>query len=164
MPATLQRILLLLALYGAASACQYFETQKIPSETFYEQEIATIDWESVDRYPSFPSCSSLTEKEDQKVCFQDTLLAHLYKDLAEKEMELLEETNDTVWIDFNVSGAGVIENTQVDMHPNLQEQLPEFELWVKESLKTLPSSEPALKRGIPVETQFKLPIVIRSEV
>lgn len=163
MPSYTIRSLVCCTLLGAFTSCQYFETQKIPQETFYEQEVAAIDWESVDRYPAFPDCISFTEKPEQKACFQNTLLAHLYQDLQEKKMELLEETNDTAWVHIRVSSQGKIHGDKVVIAGTLQEQLPEFEFWITESLKTLPASEPAYKRGIPVETQFKLPVVIRSE-
>jgi len=163
MPAFFQRILLLCTLLSACWSCDYFETEKIPAETFYQQEVEAIDWESVDRYPAFPDCIELAEKQQQKACFENTLLAHLYSDLADRQMELLEETNDTVWIHFSVLASGAVQNTAVDMKAQLREQLPEFDIWIEQSLAELPASEPAFKRGIPVETQFTLPIIVRSE-
>lgn len=147
---------------GACWSCKYFETEKIPSETFYQQEVEAIDWESVDRYPAFPDCIAFAEKQEQKSCFENTLLAHLYSDLADRQMELMEETNDTVWIHFSVLASGELQNTDIAMKPALREQLPDFDLWIAQSLAELPPAEPAFKRGIPVETQFKLPIIVRT--
>tara|TARA_B110000211_G_scaffold105679_1_gene122880 strand:+ start:999 stop:1181 length:183 start_codon:yes stop_codon:yes gene_type:complete len=50
-----------LVLFVLAS-CQYFETDKISSETFYQQEIKTISWNDVDQFPSFSSCQHISEK------------------------------------------------------------------------------------------------------
>ena len=113
MPSSLFKICLSITLFGGLCSCNYFDTQKIQEDTFYQQEVETIDWESVDQYPAFPDCETYTEKLEQRSCFQNTLLAHLYHDMSERQMELLEETRDTVWVDLKVSNAGTIESTNV---------------------------------------------------
>lgn len=159
---TCLRRLLLTALLAAFGSCQYFDTEKIQSETIYQREYQTIDWDSVDRYPRFANCEELEDKPVQQACFQSTLLQHLYNDLSTRTMELIEAGRDTVWIDFSVSVQGNIENTNIQMDSLLQLQLPEFRQWIMESLQTLPQPEPAYKRSIPVETRFTLPIVVYS--
>ncbi|MAL59694.1 MAG: hypothetical protein CMC14_06580, partial [Flavobacteriaceae bacterium] len=55
------------------SSCQYFNTERISSETFYEEEIESINWSEVDTYPMFRECETFTEKEVQKTCFQNVV-------------------------------------------------------------------------------------------
>lgn len=162
MTACLRRLLFGTTLLGIFGSCQYFDTEKVQSETIYQQEYQTIDWDSVDRYPRFANCEELDDKPTQEACFQNTLLQHLYSDLSNRPMELIEAGRDTVWIDFSVSPQGNIENTNIRMDSLLQLQLPEFRQWIMESLQTLPQPEPAYKRSIPVETRFSLPVVVYS--
>ena len=42
-------------------------------------------------------------------------------------------------------------------------QLPEIASWLEQSVDSLPKIYPATKRGIPVVTTFRMPIVIQAE-
>ncbi|MFT5102770.1 MAG: hypothetical protein ACI86C_000415, partial [Candidatus Latescibacterota bacterium] len=75
-------ILLLLLI----TSCQFFETDKITTETFYEEEMKTIDWKRVDQYPAFSNCENYTEKEAQKDCFINTLSKHVYGALQQQNI------------------------------------------------------------------------------
>ena len=63
---TMKYIFYVLVLCIMAS-CQYFETDKISSDTFYDQEIKTISWNQVDQYPTFVSCQKDSEKKERKL-------------------------------------------------------------------------------------------------
>ena len=57
-----------------ASSCQFFETEKISTETFYEEEIKAIDWKDVDQYPVFTECSDFSEKKSPSFVFRIDLV------------------------------------------------------------------------------------------
>ena len=54
------------------TACNYFEKQKVNSEDLLEEELQTFNWNEVDMYPRFSNCDSIIEKEESKICFQNT--------------------------------------------------------------------------------------------
>jgi hypothetical protein len=51
----------------------------------------------------------------------------------------------------------------MDRNPDLLQENPEFETIVKGSLRSLPRLEPALKRGVPVATKFRIPLVLKTD-
>jgi len=145
------------------TSCQFFETEKISSDIFYEDEMESIDWKEVDQYPSFVACESYTEKLAQKSCFETTLSTHLYQSIQEKKFSTVKDMHDTIPLSFTISREGVIEVTNIHMDSLLTLELPLFERWIMESVGSLPNLSPAYKRGIPVQTQFTLPIVLKTE-
>lgn len=152
-----------LALLLFASSCQFFETEKISSETFYEEDLKAIDWEDVDQYPAFPECISFTEKWEKKHCFEETLQKYVSRSIGSKKMSTHTELHDTVLLEFSINRTGKISILNITMDSTLVRQLPSLRQWLAESIDSLPTLEPANKQGVPVETQFTFPVVIRTE-
>jgi hypothetical protein len=145
-----------------ATSCQFFETEKVSSEEIYKEEMQTIDWKDVDRYPSFPSCENSLEKPEQKDCFINTISSHLYKSISHQNMIAVREVYDTVKVNFEVSGKGELSILEIKMDTILQKEFPNLETWLLQSIDSLKPVAPAYKRGIPVRTQFTLPVIIKT--
>ena len=145
-------------------SCQFFETEKISSETFYEEELKMINWEDVDQYPAFPECEHFTEKLEKKNCFETTLSGYVYKKIGSKKIITNQDLNDTVFLDFNISKSGEILNLNIVIDSVIQRKIPLLKDWLIQSIDSLPKLIPAYKRGIPVETKFTLPVVIKTEM
>jgi|SRR5690554_2860708 len=156
------RLLLIVFLFGATS-CQYFETEKISSETIFEEEIKTIDWKEVDRYPSFPACESILEKPEQKDCFINTISSHLYQAVSHRDMVAVREVYDTVKVKFEVDGSGRLSILKIEIDTLLQKEFPNLEMMIFNTVDSLQPIAPAYKRGIPVKTQFTLPVIIQTD-
>ena len=92
--------LVLVVLYVSFQSCQFFETEKISSETFLKDEIKSINWKDVDQYPIFLNCDTFTEKKQQKSCFESTLSAHLYQVINSEKMTVTNELNETLVLGF----------------------------------------------------------------
>jgi len=146
-----------------ACSCQYFETEKISSDTFYEEEIKAIDWKQVDRYPAFSNCTQLGEKEEQKRCFETTLSSYVYKFIEGRNLVTQSDLNSTIQMDITISKSGEISNLDIKMDSSIQKKIPLLKDWLAQSIDSLPELLPAHKQGIPVETVFRLPVVIHSE-
>lgn len=145
------------------ASCQYFDTEKISSETFYEEELKTINWEDVDQYPSFKACENLTEKLEQKSCFERTLSEHMYVSIGANKMISNSDIDETILVHFSISEEGKISNLKMSMDSIVKQNFPQMQDWIQESIDSIPHTEPAYKRGIPVVTKFVLPIVIKTE-
>lgn len=146
-----------------ASSCQYFNTEKISSDAFYEEKIKTIDWEQVDGYPAFSNCEQFTEKEERKQCFETTLSRHIYEFIENKKLVTQSDLNSTVQLKFTISNKGEITSLDITVDSLLHQKFPLLKEWLTESIDSLPKLEPATKEGVPVETKFTLPVLIQAE-
>ncbi|MCB0465194.1 MAG: hypothetical protein KDC78_05890 [Aequorivita sp.] len=146
-----------------ATSCQFFETKKVSSEDIYKEEIKTIDWKDVDRYPSFSNCENTLEKPEQKDCFINTINSQLYKSIRKEAMIATREVYDTVKVNFEVSSQGELSILEIKMDTVLQKEFPHLETWLLQSIDSLQPVAPAYKRGIPVKTQFTLPVIIKTD-
>ncbi|NCT17186.1 MAG: hypothetical protein COZ75_10595 [Flavobacteriaceae bacterium CG_4_8_14_3_um_filter_34_10] len=154
---------LLLILLALTTSCKNFELEKISSEEFLEEELKSITWNEVDTYPNFPNCKETLEKIAQKECFETTLLNHFHNQLLQKELISTTDLSDTVLMTLKVNHEGKITLAEIAGDTITFAKLPELKLWLQESVTTLPLTQAALKRGIPVNTQFTLPLVLKTE-
>lgn len=154
-------IAILLSLFLVS--CQFFETEKISSETFYKEELKAINWEDVDQYPAFSVCEEFTEKQDQKHCFETTLSRYVYQTIGSKNIITGQDINSTVLLAFNISNTGEISNLNIKMDTVIGKEIPLLRQWLVQCIDSLPQVAPAYKRGIPVNTKFILPVVIKTE-
>jgi hypothetical protein len=145
------------------TSCQFFETEKISSETFYVEELKTIDWKNVDRYPAFASCDTLSQKTKQKECFEGELAYQLQQSMTAQGVTALHDLNDTIVLSFSISEKAGITILAMQIDSLLQKEFPHLKDSLKYSIDALRLVAPAYKRGIPVKTQFTLPIVVTTE-
>jgi len=146
-----------------ATSCQFFDTEKISSDTLYQEKMKTIEWDQVDNYPAFPSCKEYAEKEEQKNCFETTLNNYVSSFIARKNLITASDINSVVQLEFTISRNGEIVDLQIAMDSILQQEIPSLKDWLTNSIDSLPALEPANKEAIPVATKFTLPVVIKSE-
>jgi hypothetical protein len=118
------------------ASCQYFETDKISSDTFYDQEIKTISWNQVDQYPNFVSCQKDSEKKESKACFENTLVSKIYAGLSSKHFVSTRSIKDTLWVSLTISEKGTIFLDTIAMDsltaasfPELPKVLTAYPLW-----------------------------------
>lgn len=143
------------------ASCQYFDVEKTSSEAILKKELKTFNWKEVDSYPSFKTCDTLQSKLDAKQCFQTTLANHISSKLQEQTIIVSQDINDTILLSLLISEKGelVINAIEIDSVTTLE--IPEIKTIITNSLDTLPTIYPAIKRGQQVKSQFKLPIVLR---
>lgn|SRR5690606_25902270 len=153
---------LFIFLLALATSCQFFETEKVSSEEIYKEEMGTIDWKDVDRYPSFSNCENKLEKPEQKECFINTISSHLYQSISHENMVAVREVYDTVKVNFEVSSNGQLSILEIKMDTLLRREFPNLETWILLSIDSIQPVAPAYKRGIPVKTQFTLPVIIQT--
>ncbi len=154
---------LILILLSVCTSCKYFETEKISSEEFLEEELKSITWNEVDTYPHFPECAESLEKPSQKECFESTLRNHMQTQLLQKELISAEALHDTVFMTIDIDNTGEITLTETTGDSITFAELPELRSWLEESVAILPKTQPALKRGIPINTRFTLPLVVKTD-
>lgn len=158
----MRKLLTILILCGLTS-CSLFESKDEKTQKLVDKELLQIDWSDVDDYPLFSACDETVSKALQKTCFEEKLLLHLSKDLQEFQLTSETEIKDVVFLDFKIENDGSITIVNIENKEIFGSQMEKFEAKVVSSLKSLPSIEPALKRGIPVSAKFRIPIFLNSK-
>lgn len=154
---------LLLLLLVISSGCKQFETQKVSSEELLREESASLNWHEVDQYPAFEECREFLQEETAKACFGQRVAEYVYARLADKKPVVTEPINDTILLHLLISSQGVPSIETIEMDSSLIRQLPLLNTWIQESIDSLPEIDPASKRGIPVSTKFRMPVVIQTD-
>jgi len=143
------------------ASCQYFDIEKTSSDTILKKELKTFNWKELDSYPSFKTCDSLQSKLDAKQCFETTLANHISSKLQEKTIIVTQDINDTIMLSLLISEKGALLINAIEIDSITTLEIPEIKHLISESLNTLPTIYPAIKRGQQVKSQFKLPIVLQ---
>lgn len=154
---------LLLILFSVLTGCNNFETKKITSEEVLELESKTLNWKEVDEYPAFENCKNITELDKARDCFETSVANSVYAYLARQEPIVTEVIDDTIYLHLEISRTGKPEIASIDVDTLVTNQIPELKLWLQQSIDSLPKIYPASKRGIPVNSVFTMPIVIKAE-
>lgn len=156
----MKRFLAILSLVICVGSCSYFESPKKKNPV---QEVDTIvDFNSVDAFPLFPKCKDIPSRNKQQICFQLEMAQHIYASLKVYELQTKTALNDTVFVKLKVDSAGNTTLSGLEIAAETAKILPEFDSILKMSLNDLPKLEPAIKRDIPVSTEFTLPIVLKN--
>lgn len=150
--------ILVVILFG----CKNFETNKISSEEILQEQLRQIDWKEVENYPTFPECENCNDKEAQKRCFQQKLSSHIYASLAKHQVIISDSVEEKIWLQLTFSAEGKPSLDSVRSTSVLKQEIPQLQEWLDSAVMDLPKIYPAQKRGIPVKTSFKLPLLITS--
>ncbi|MEG9327821.1 hypothetical protein V6B16_07725 [Salinimicrobium catena] len=154
---------LLILFFATCTSCEYFEKQKVSSEEILSEETRELNWQEVDQYPAFEECRELMESDAAKTCFGNKVASYFYARLEAKQPVVTESIDDTLYLYLRISEKGIPAIDSMEVDSLVVAQLPEIKNWLKQSVDSLPKIYPASKRGIPVVTKFKMPIVIQAE-
>jgi hypothetical protein len=156
----LKQFLPLIFLSFFVVSCSYFENKSRKEPI---QQVDTIvDFNTVDAFPLFPNCEYITSREKQQVCFQMEMSLFIYDSLKKHVLNAKEAVNDTVFVKLKVDSSGKISLSNIEISPKTKELLPGFDSIVKVSIESLPILQPAIKRDMPVTTEFTLPIILTN--
>ena len=144
-----------------ATSCNYFEKKKVYPDDLLEEELQTFNWNEVDTYPTFSSCDSITVKEDNKMCFQNTLIGSVNQFLEAQNIVVSNDVNDTIRLKIIIDNKGILKVESIKRQPEIAVQIPEIDSLLRQSLKGIPKIFPAIKRGQQVTTAFELPVIVR---
>jgi hypothetical protein len=141
-------------------SCSYFEK---PQKKNPIQQVDTIvNFNSVDAFPLFPKCKDIPSREKQQICFQLEMAQHIYASLKTYSLNSKEVLSDTVFIKLKVDINGKTSLSGIQISEETKSLLPQFDSIVEISLQQLPNLEPAIKRNMPVTTEFTLPIILKN--
>ena len=90
------------------------------------------------------------------------MISHFQETLNDFEFTLTDKESETVDVIFVIDTLGKIRVSNIEKNVLVLDQMPEFDGVVTQSLKNLPKLAPAIKRGIPVNTKYRIPIQLKT--
>lgn len=142
--------------------CKQFDNTVPDKDQLLQKELQAINWNEVDELPSVAECDSVTGKELRRQCFTDFLTSTIQQKISIDTLAVLYPEIDTIKVKITV-----FPDSSVTFEPELDTNLvydpKKIDSIIKDRLANFPKINPALKRGIPVKTQFMLPVILRVE-
>lgn len=144
-------------------SCQYFE-KSIPSEEeLLQKRLKEINWKEVTDYPSVAECDSILDKEQQKACFFNYLSTIIHQKMASDSLSTPTKIMDTLDVRVTIFPDATLSFEPIFKKDSVSYDKQKIDSLIKSRLTDFPKIEPALKEGIPVKTQFILPIILKME-
>ena len=123
-----------------------------------------IDYNTVDVYPLFKNCNNCDSNDKQNLCFEMEFIKSLEDIINNKNIQIDKEVKDTIFVDILIDNIGNISIGKIHENSLVNKQIPEFDSILRHGISLLPKTiQPSLKRGIPVNTKFKLPVVVKMK-
>jgi len=145
------------------NSCQYFDKQ-VPSEKeLLQKELKAINWKEVDEYPSVVDCDKIENKDQRQKCFFEILTQLIQEKLSNDTLSMLYPELDTIEVKVTV-----FPNATMQFEPQFPKDSVAYDKIkidsiLKARLVDFPKINPAIKRGLPVKTQFILPVILKVE-
>lgn len=145
------------------NSCQYFE-KKVPSEKeLLQKELKSINWKEVDEYPTVADCETITDKKERQKCFFDVMSKLIQEKLNVDSLSIMYPDLDTIQVKVTI-----FPNSKMKFEPEFQKDSVAYDTIRIDSilharLVDFPKVNPAIKRGLPVKTQFILPVIIKAK-
>ncbi|MFN7100861.1 MAG: hypothetical protein ACK4M4_10855 [Flavobacterium sp.] len=145
------------------NSCQYVDKQ-VPSEKeLLQKELKAINWKEVDEYPSVIDCEQINDKKQRQQCFFEVLTQLIQEKLSVDTLSILYPELDTIEVKVTV-----FPNSTMQFEPQFPKDSVAYDKIkidsiLKVRLVNFPKINPAIKRGIPVKTQFILPVILKVE-
>lgn len=144
-------------------SCQYFE-KSIPSEEeLLQKRLKEINWNEVTDYPSVAECDSILDKEQQKACFFNYLSTIIHQKMASDSLSTPTKIMDTLDVRVTIFPDATLSFEPIFKKDSVPYDKHKIDSLIKKRLTDFPKIEPALKEGIPVKTQFILPVILKME-
>lgn len=151
--------LLVYFLFAICTSCNYFS----PNTKERIKKLDTIiDFTKVDVSPSFKVCDELMD-EVKTNCFRSNMRLHITRNLSPLHFSTKKSVNETIVVTLLIDKTGKVRLKEIRHSDFIKEKFPDLVKLVKTAIVRLPQLHPAIKRGIPVATQYHLPIKIQTK-
>ncbi|MCS4237331.1 hypothetical protein M2306_002633 [Myroides gitamensis] len=145
------------------TSCQWMSAQLPNEQELLEEELNKIDWTKVDTYPSVASCDSIFDETARKTCFFDYITAALEENLRVDTLRGTFATLDTLKVLVTIQADAQVSLSLYQLNDSLKQQLKSVDSLLVEKSKKFHELSPATKRGVPVTSQFVLPLVLHKQ-
>jgi hypothetical protein len=143
-------------------SCQYFDKQVPSEDELLQKRMNEINWKEVTVYPSVAECDSILDKEQKKECFFNYLSQIIQQKITPDSLTVNASIIDTIDVRVTVSADSKITFEPLFTSDSTSYNKAKIDSVIKSRLVDFPKIEPAQKDGIPVKTQFILPVIIKE--
>ena len=143
------------------ASCLFFERRVPNEEELLRKELGAINWNEVDEFPSVAACDTISEKTERQKCFFEYLTNVIQEKLSVDTLALLYPELDTMAVKVTV-----FPDSMMTFEPQIVDSITQDTIMIDSIIKlrltNFPKVNPAIKRGVPVKTQFVLPVIIQT--
>jgi len=150
-------------LFFSFLSCNYFDKQVPTEKELLNKELKEIDWKEVDEYPSIVDCEKLTDENQRKQCFFEFLASTIQQKLDIDTLSILYPELDTIEVKVTVYPNATLQFEPQFPKDSVAYDKVKIDSILKARLVDFPKVNPAIKHGIPVKTQFVLPVILKVE-
>ncbi|AYN05507.1 MULTISPECIES: hypothetical protein [unclassified Flavobacterium] len=145
------------------NSCQYFEKQ-VPSEKeLLQKELKSINWKEVDEFPSVVECEKIENKKQRQQCFFEIMTQLIQQKLSSDTLAILYPELDTIEVKVTIFPNATMKFEPQFPKDSVAYDTVKIDSILRARLVDFPKVNPAIKRGIPVKTQFILPVILKVE-
>lgn len=157
----MQRLFIAVIFVFLFTSCDFFSSKRISVKNESIAMDTIIDYSTVDVYPMFGNCENLDGEEKQEHCFGTELVEQLEELIVLKNIKGPPATYDTIYVELSIAQDSKIRISRINSSELVNDKIPNLDSVLIASINQIPTlTQPAIKRGIPVKAQFKLPILI----
>ncbi|MEN2399810.1 hypothetical protein GKZ90_0008475 [Flavobacterium sp. MC2016-06] len=145
------------------NSCQYIDKQVPTEKDLLKKELKSINWKEVDEYPTVVDCEKITDKKLRQQCFFQIMSELIQEKLDIDTLSIMYPELDTIQVKVTV-----FPNAALKFEPQFPKDSVSYDTIKIDSilharLIDFPKVNPAIKRGIPVKTQFMLPVILKAK-
>ncbi|WP_159799651.1 hypothetical protein [Flavobacterium sp. MK4S-17] len=158
----MKRIAALIFIFLGVS-CNFFEGKVPDEDELLQEQLARINWNEVSAYPSIAECGPILDKEEKKECFFETMARIIQEKLSADTLAVLYPEADTIDVEVTVFSDASLKFEPMFPADSTAYNTKAIDSLIKARLTGFPEIEPAQKEGVPVTTQFILPVIINVQ-
>ncbi len=128
-----------------------------------QKELKSINWKEVDEYPSVVDCEKIEDKKQRQQCFFEVLTQLIQDKLRVDTLSVLYPELDTIEVKVTIFPNATMQFEPQFPKDSVAYDKTKIDSILKIRLVDFPKINPAIKRGIPVKTQFILPVILKVE-
>lgn len=121
-----------------------------------------IDFTKVDVSPSFKICERLLD-DAKTICFRNNIQQYFIRKLQNLSLVSESRVDENIALVLKIDAHGEVSLKELLLTETISKHFPKINIAIEKMVKNLPNLSPALKRGIPVNTEYTLPIHIVVE-
>jgi hypothetical protein len=152
------RVSSFLLLFIFITSCDNFSFSKNKNMQLLD---TIVNFSSVDTSPSFKVCDSIIDKQKKTNCFRTTIHQKIGAELQKHQFVIKDSIAEIVYVVLRINSEGTLFLEAIESPEAIRNQLPKLDSILKVSITKIPKMYPAIKRGIPVTTKYRLPIKIQ---
>ena len=142
------------------ASCQYFDKQVPDEDELLKQRLKEIDWNRVSSYPSLAECDVITDKSLKKECFFSAMTRLIQQKLDNDTIAMLYPEIDTIQVKVTVFPDATLQFEPQIPQDSVAYNVVKIDSIIKARLVDFPKIEPAQKEGVPVKSQFIVPVIL----